>query len=225
MPRRSRFVCEGLPHHITQRGNYRQNVFESREDFQTYCYLFTQYSQKYKVEIVAYCLMNNHVHFVVVPSAADGLARLFNTTHMRYSQYKNLLKHKKGHLWQGRFFSSVMDETYLIFAVRYVERNPVRARMVKNAWDYVWSSARQHVNLERDPILKTTGRQRILQLLGKNSDWRTYLGKEDKVMLETIRTNTSKGLVIGSDNFIEMLEQKTGMVLKEGKPGRPKTKK
>lgn len=222
MPRRGRFVLVGMAHHVTQRGNYRQNVFENRNDFQEYCYLFSRYAQKYKVEIVAYCLMNNHVHFIVIPQTQQGLARLFNTTHMRYSQYKNRLKGQKGHLWQGRFYSSVLDEAHLLRAVRYVEQNPVRAKMVKQVGDYVWSSARQHLDLEREPILKTTCKRKILELLGKESDWKTYSQQEDKMVAEKIRNGTRKGTVIGADDFIDLLEKKTGMNLKEGRPGRPK---
>lgn len=129
MPRRPRFVCEGLPHHVTQRGNYRQNVFNNDKDFRTYSYLVKEYMVKYEVDILAYCFTRNHVHFVAVPKTKLGFSRFFNVVHMRYSQYKNINENKKGHLWQNRFFSSVMDERHLFYAVRYVEQNPMRAKM------------------------------------------------------------------------------------------------
>lgn len=130
MPRRARFVCEGEPHHVTQRGNYQQYILENDDDFRKYSYLVSEYAPRYGVSIIAYCFMNNHVHFIVVPRSKAGLSQFFNVVHMRYSQYKNLMRRKKGHLWQSRFFSSVLDDSYLISAVRYVEQNPVRAKLV-----------------------------------------------------------------------------------------------
>jgi putative transposase len=220
MPRRPRFVCEGEPHHVTQRGNYRQNIFENDEDFRRYSYLVAHYVPIYGIAILAYCLMSNHVHFIVVPKAKDDFSLFFNVVHMRYSQYKNTNRKKVGHLWQGRFYSSVLDDNYLLSAVRYVEQNPVRAKMVQRPWDYIWSSAREHVNLARDPIIHTSSVNKILDMAGKES-WREYLIEENEKLNDVIRQKTLKGSVLGSDQFIDNLEQKTGIKLKEGKAGRP----
>ena len=129
MPRIARAVAPGYPHHVTQRGNYRQIVFEDEEDFQQYKTWLKDYSGKFGLKIWAYCLMNNHVHFVCVPTKEYSLAKTFNTLHMRYSQYINRKKGAKGHLWQGRFFSCSLDEIHLYAAVRYIENNPVRAKI------------------------------------------------------------------------------------------------
>lgn len=127
MPRLARVVGIGLPHHITQRGNYRQSVFNSDDDRSRYLRWVAEYSGKHGLAVLAYCLMGNHVHFIAVPALEDSLARVFNSAHMRYSQYFNW-KHKvSGHLWQARFFSCVLDSGRLLAAARYVERNPVRA--------------------------------------------------------------------------------------------------
>ena len=220
MPRRARLVVTGMPHHVTQRGNYRQNVFESRRDYQRYCYWASQYALNYQVEILAYCLMTNHVHFIVVPHATDGLARFFNATHMRYSQYKNENHKRRGHLWQGRFYSSVLDGVHLLRAVRYVEQNPVRAGIVKKPGDYVWSSAREHLGVERAPVLKAAGAHKMLNI-GKKEDWNIFLGQEDYQMADLMRQKTQKGGVIGTDEFIERLEARMGIMLKDRKAGRP----
>ena len=145
MPRQSRLVIPDIPHHIVQRGNYKQEIFQRESDFKIYCQWFKEYSEKYCLETYAYCLMTNHVHFIVVPRTEDGLARVFNTLHMRYAQYINKRKGVTGHLWQGRFFSCLLDETHLYRAIRYVERNPVRAKMTSEAWGYKWSSASEHI--------------------------------------------------------------------------------
>ena len=104
MPRKPRFVYEGEPHHVTQRGNYQQNILENDEDFRKYSYLVAEYASKYGIKILAYCLMNNHVHFVVIPKTKVGFSLFFNIVHMRYSQYKNLHRKKKGHLPQRTRF-------------------------------------------------------------------------------------------------------------------------
>lgn len=220
MPRRPRFVCEGEPHHVTQRGNYQQNIFENDEDFRKYSYLVAQYAPKYGITILAYCLMNNHVHFIVVPKTKGCFSRFFNVVHMRYSQYKNINKNKIGHLWQSRFYSSVLDDAYLLSAVRYVEQNPVRAKIVQKPWDYVWSSAREHINVARSPIIHTNSVHKILKMSGKES-WIDYLTEDNEKLNDIIRRKTLKGIVLGSDQFIGDLEERTGIKLKEGKPGRP----
>jgi putative transposase len=222
MPRQPRLVLEGMPHHVTQRGNYRQKIFESHKDFQRYSYWIMEYAVKYKVQIIAYCLMSNHVHFIVEPTTKDGLALLFNMTHMRYSQYKHAQKDKKGHLWQGRFYSSVLDDVHLIMAVRYVERNPVRACIVPKASDYIWSSARFHAGLEQEPIIPTYGRERIRRICSSEQSWLEYLNEEDEAVSALIREKTQKGGVIASKENISSIEQKFGIILQEKKKGRPK---
>jgi putative transposase len=225
MPRRLRVVCPGRAHHVIARGNYRQNVLEQFKDFKQYCYWVKEYQHKYGLDVVSYCLMNNHVHFILVPKDEDGLSRLFNALHMRYSQYKNGRMHKKGHLWQGRYSSSIIEERgYLLRVVRCVEQNPVRAKMVEKAWDYVWSSARTHVGIDKDPIIKTVGCKQILDQLGGVVTWKEYLCGIEASVDEEIRTSTHKGYVIGSEGFAHKMEQEMGTRLTPGKVGRPKKK-
>ena len=129
MPRSARTVAVNYPHHITQRGNFRQNVFEDDIDKKNYLAWIEEYSRRYGLTLLSYCLMQNHVHFIAIPHKEDSLARTFNTAHMRYSQYYNKKINTAGHLWQGRFFSCVMDDKHLLAATRYIERNPVRAHL------------------------------------------------------------------------------------------------
>jgi len=223
MPRKLRVVRPGHAHHVIARGNYRQNVLEQFEDFQQYCYWVKEYQHKYELEVVSYCLMNNHVHFILVPKNEEGLSRFFNALHMRYSQYKNGKINKKGHLWQGRYFSSIVQEReYLLRVVRYVEQNPVRAQMVDKTWDYAWSSARTHVGIDKDPIIRTIGHKKILDELGGMVTWQEYLSSEESSVDEVIRTSTHKGYIIGSEDFAEQMEKETGVKLTPGKVGRPK---
>ena len=153
MPRQPRLVFPKLPHHNTQRGNYRQNVFENSADFRKYSYWMVEYAEKYNVKILSY-VMSNHVHFIVILSNPCDLAQLFKIVHMRYSYYKNSAQSMTGHLWQGRFYSNVLDVAYLLRAMRYVERNPSRAGMVNKPWEYIWSSTREMLDWKKNRSLK-----------------------------------------------------------------------
>jgi putative transposase len=130
MPRLARVVLPDIPYHITQRGNRREDVFFCDADREFYLTLLQEYCEKYQVEVWAYCLMTNHIHLILKPFKSDGLQKVLKPLHMRYAQYINKKQGWKGHLWQGRFFSSALDESYVYSAIRYIEQNPVRARMV-----------------------------------------------------------------------------------------------
>lgn len=222
MPRIARTVCAGIPHHVTQRGNRRGQVFFTDEDRRVYLEWLREYAEKHEVDVLAYCLMTNHVHLVVVPAAADGLHRALKPLHMRFAQRLNRARGWKGHLWQGRYFSSALDEPYLWAAIRYVERNPVRARMAERAESYPWSSAGAHCGLRSDPVLtlKPLWQRRFERI----SDWSAWLAEGDEEhSLEMLRRHADKGLPCGSTAFIETLEKVTGRPLRYRPQGRPKT--
>jgi len=127
MPRIARLVVPGYPHHVTQRGNRRQRAFFNSQDYLAYLELVASAKEETRCEIRAYCLMPNHVHFVIVPEHKDGLADLFKEAHRRYTRRINFRENWRGHLWQERFHYFVMDEKHLNATVRYVELNPVSA--------------------------------------------------------------------------------------------------
>ena len=127
MARLARLVVPGLPHHVTQRGNRRQQTFFCEEDYAAYVELMADWCKERGVEIWGYCLMPNHVHLIAVPRSEEGLARAVGEAHRRYTRRINFREKWRGYLWQGRFASFVMDEPYLLAAARYVELNPVRA--------------------------------------------------------------------------------------------------
>ena len=124
MSRLARVVVPGIPHHIIQRGNRRQNTFFKRTDYLEYIQLMSEWCGKCDVEIWAYCLMSNHVHMIAVPDDTRGMVIGIGEAHRRYTRMINFRKSWRGHLWQGRFLSYPMDEKYLLTAVRYIERNP-----------------------------------------------------------------------------------------------------
>lgn len=221
MPRLARTVFARVPHHITQRGNRREAVFFSDDDRKTYLAWLSAYAHKHRVEILAYCLMTNHVHLVAVPKTDDGLQKVLKPLHMRYAQRVNRARGWKGHVWQGRYFSSPLDESYLWAAVRYVERNPVRAGMVKRAEDYAWSSAAGHCRLKEDSVL-TTKRAWKAQI-ASIENWSSWLAEGDDLeQLDMLRRNTDKGLPCGPEKFIRRLERRVGRDLRYRPRGRPK---
>src|SRR5260370_19987242 len=124
MARIARIVVPGLPHHVTQRGNRRERVFFEPGHYALYRALLSAACRKADVGVWAYCLMPNHVHLILVPAEATGLARALGDTHRRYTGYVNARARQTGHLFQGRFGSAVMDQRHLLAAARYVSLNP-----------------------------------------------------------------------------------------------------
>ena len=131
MARLARVVAPGLPHHVTQRGNRRQQTFFGDEDYRAYKDLLAEHCREAEVAIWAYCWMPNHVHLILVPQSAEGLRQGLGEAHRRYTRRVNLREGWRGYLWQGRIASFPLDETHLLAAGRYVELNPLRAGLVK----------------------------------------------------------------------------------------------
>ncbi len=221
MPRQARVVFPNIPHHIIQRGNRREDVFFSDNDRKQYLEWLKEYCKEYKVEILAYCLMTNHIHLLAVPSTEDGLQRVLKPLHMRYAQKINRERGWKGHFWQGRYFSSPLDGEYLLFATRYIERNPIRVKKVRKAENYKWSSARGHCGIIQDDIL--TKKMKWLNKYKGIDNWRQWLSiKEEKEKTDLIRRNTEKGIPTGSGRFIRRLEKLADRVLEYRPIGRPR---
>ena len=221
MPRLARIVCARVPHHITQRGNRREDVFYTDADRRAYLTWLHEYAEKYAIDILGYCLMTNHIHVVAVPATKEGLQQAFKPLHMRFAQHINRARGWKGHLWQGRFFSSALDEAYLWAALRYVERNPVRAKIVRKAENYSWSSAPAHCGLKADPVLTTKAFWR--KQFDSIGNWSAWLAQGDEPQqLEVLRRNVDKGLPCGSAKFVQRLEKLAGRTLQFRPRGRPR---
>ncbi len=218
MPRVARIIARDYPYHVTQRGNYRQIVFESDSDYRQYLAWLEEYSKKYSLDIWSYCLMSNHIHFVCVPRNDNSLSRTINTLHMRYSQYYNRKKGVTGHLWQGRYHSSILDERHLYAAIRYVEKNPVRAGLVQKPEDYKWSSARGHCGIVSDDILSNT-----CHLCNEIDNWSQYLREyESEEVVKRLKTNIKSGNPCGDEDFKKGIEAVIGRVINVRPRGRPR---
>ena len=214
MARMARVVVPDLPHHVTQRGNRRQQTFFSPQDYVAYMSLLSTAKADAGVGIWAYCLMPNHVHLVVVPAQPDSLSRLFRDAHLRYTRRVNFREGWSGHLWQERFHSFVMDERHLLSTVRYTELNPVRAGLCNSPENWPWSSVHAHLCGADDTLVEVTPMMRRI------SDWRSYLGSaEPDAELDTIRTHARTGRPAGDETFVRQLEIRTGRRLRKQKTG------
>ncbi len=221
MPRIGRIVAVGHPHHITQRGNYRQKIFSNNADRKKYLSFLKDECNRYGLAILAYSLMPNHIHFIALPSKKDSMAKVFKYTHMKYSQYYNKKMRAQGHLFQGRFFSSVMDELYTLSCARYIERNPVRAKMVEKPYLWEWSSAKVHCGID---IFDVLGVNKLFDYIEETQKtWKAFIempGNPDEI--KQIREQTRRGRLLGDSNFIKNLEIKLNRFLRLKPRGRPK---
>jgi len=218
MARLARVVIPGLPHHLTQRGNRRGDIFFSAKDRRKFLSLLSESIRSGDVRVWAYCLMSNHIHLVLVPSTEDSLGLSMRRINSLYATYLNREQGWSGHVWENRFFSTPLDEAHSWTAVRYVERNPVRAGLAKNAEDYPWSSARTHCGLARDPIVSGD-----LEKAGCVGDWREWLQIPEDEAATTVREKTNTGRPCGNEIFTRRLEKLVGRPLSPRKAGR-KTK-
>jgi putative transposase len=214
MARLARIVVPGMPHYITQRGNRAQPTFFREDDYKTYLELMSEWCEKHRVEIWAYCLMPTHVHLIAVPRSEDGLWRAIGEAHRRYTRHVNFREKWRGYLWQGRFASFVLAKPYLLAAARHVELNPVRAKLVAAPGDYRWSSARAHLKRRDDCLVKVSP---LLEMAG---GWRRLLARAlSEEELEQIRSHERTGRVLGDDAFQKRLEKRLGRTVRRQKPG------
>ena len=219
MPRTARLVVPGLPHHVTQRGNRRQQVFFRAEDYQLYRRLFSEACSSAGVAVLAYCLMPNHVHHILVPPSEGSLAGAIKAAHQKYTWAINRRERWSGYLWQGRFASAPMDGQHLLEAARYIELNPVRARLAVTPEAWTWSSAGAHLSGRTDGLADPK------PLLDLVPDWRAFLAaamEADQFRCEIEKSEQAlrAGWPQGSAAFVSNLERRTGRLLKPQKPGR-----
>lgn len=218
MSRIPRIVAVGFPHHIIQRGNNRQKVFFAQANRRKYLDLLKEYSQKWNASILAYCLMDNHIHLLIRPQNQESLAKLMQGVTLSYTKYHNKRYNKTGRLWESRYYSCVVDEEDYLWAVaRYIEQNPVRARIVRRAEDYPYSSASGHIKGTKDEILNE-----ILLLEEERSDYIKFVKASiPEREIKSIRLSTKRGKPLGDAGFIAKIGRLLNIDFRNKKPGRP----
>jgi putative transposase len=219
MPRISRAVAAGFPHHVIQRGNNREEIFFEKDDRKKYLSLLKKYAAKWTSPVMAYCLMSNHVHLLTKPESEESLFKMMQGLTLCYTQYMNRTYGRTGRLWESRYHSCIVDhEKYLWAVARYIEQNPVRSGMVEKAEDYPYSSALAHVKGSKDTVLEEdlfTNDRRQDYILLLRSDMH---GKE----IERLRYATRTGRPLGTEGFVVEMERKLERRLLQRPKGRPR---
>lgn len=226
MPRRSRVVVPGYPHHIVQRGHNRQTVFFTEDDRSAYITTLREFREELGVQIHAYCLMTNHVHLIVNPgSDPTKLSSLMKRLAGRHTRRLNRLRRRTGTSWEGRFkCSPIESDAYLLACARYIDLNPVRARIVEQPEEYAWSSFRARTGLSVCPWLDPDP---CFLALGPTGEQRQQRYREfvmrgiPKLELDFLRTAVTRNQLTGSDAFSLEIEQLTGARILNRPPGRP----
>ena len=224
MPRRARNYLVGLPYHLVQRGNNREPCFIEPENYQFYLQLWQELSLRYGVEVHAYCLMTNHIHFLATPLKEGSLSNTMKVVGSRYAQYINLKYGRTGTLWEGRHRSSlVQSDRYLFTCYRYIELNPVRASMVKHPGEYQWSSFA--CNAWGKSGLVTPHARYLALGMDQQERQAAYLELFQTDLapshLHRIRVAAHYSYPVGDDRFCQRIEQCYGIKLGQAKRGRP----
>jgi putative transposase len=212
MGRTGRVVIGGIPHHIIQRGNRRQRIFFSASDYEAYIQVIRERCDRHSTEIWAYCLMPNHVHLIAVPHRPEELGRAIGEAHRYYAVRVNMKRNWVGHLWRQRFSSYPMDEDHLLTAARYIEMNPVVARLASRPEGWRWSSAMAHLSARDDNLVA------VEPLLKRVPDWRGFLAHESG-NTGVHEEHEGTGLPLGDSAFVEHCEQLMGRILRPQKRG------
>lgn len=215
MARLARIVVPDTPHHVTQRGNRRQPIFLSDDDFELYRELLGEQLRTHAVACWAYCLMPNHVHLILTPPSGDALARAIGETHRRYTAFFNARARTTGHLFQGRFHSAALDEPYLLGALRYLAFNPVKAKLARRPQDWRHSSVRAHLRGRSDALVATAS---VREIVPRFSDL-LNLSPAELRALKAPETLSANGRPLGSPAFIAAAEAKLGRTLAPRKRG------
>ncbi|MFH1282767.1 MAG: transposase [bacterium] len=228
MPRFARHTISDIPYHVIHRGNNRQKIFFSDPDYKYFLSLLKEAKKKYPCRLYAYALMFNHFHLLLEPSHnSQNLAKFIKLIAQKYAQYINKQKKRTGTLWEGRFkSSSVSKDNYLLACSRYIELNPVRARLVKNPQEYHWSSYRFKTGeahsdnlLDQDPLYHDLGTSNIERQENYEKWFKESIPEGE---WDFLRKAIAKGGVFGNIQFKEKLEKFLGKKFDLREKGRPR---
>jgi putative transposase len=226
MPRHARFILSDIPLHVIQRGNNRQAIFFADEDYRRYLDVLHVTAGRTGCAIHAFCLMTNHVHLLLTPTSETSCAALMKQVGQQHAQYVNRTYRRSGTLWEGRFRSApVQAEDYLLACQRYIELNPVRARMVARPGDYRWSSYGVHAE-GRGGDLPLRSHALYLGLgpdaVTRQAAWRALVEEPlDPALIEEIRVATNGGFALGNAAFAAQIAAALGRRVTRGEAGRP----
>lgn len=225
MARLPRLTLPGYPHHIIQRGNNRQAIFATKADYQTMLDLLAENARKFDVAVHAYVLMSNHFHLLATPHTADGLPQMMQAVGRRYVRYFNDSQRRSGTLWEGRYKSTLIQtERYLLACMVYIDLNPVRAGLVRQAGDYPWSSYGHYTGLRSDKLITP---HPLVWELGNTPFAREAAYAElvqgglNPVQQAALTDSVLRGWALGEPDFVAELQKRTQRRLAKISAGRP----
>ena len=226
MARLPRLDLPNVTQHIVQRGNDRQACFAKDVDFLRYRQELWEAATKHRCQIHAYVLMTNHVHLLATSFEAGGTSRMMQAIGRRYVSSFNARHRRTGTLWEGRFKSALVDsDRYLLTCYRYIELNPVRARMVPHPRDYRWSSHLANAEGAHDPCIFPHAAYLTLGKTGEErmAAYRTLFDTAvDEGQIEELRIHTQQQKAWGSDRFRQQIEALTNRAVIVRPRGRPR---
>ena len=227
MPRLPRLCPVGIPVHLIHRGHDRNACFACDSDYLSYLCLLTEGAQFYGVDVHAWVLMTNHVHILATPKFDKSVSKLMQHVGSHYTRYFNRMYRRTGTLWEGRFKSCLVEEeTYFLICQRYIELNPVRAKMVCEPGSYRWSSYRTN---GLGKLSKLTVPHLVYTALGTTDKVRQYNYRGlfsdvlDAEELDNLRKATQRGMAFGSNLFKDQIENLYERRVRPEKPGRKST--
>jgi len=221
MPRIARIIGTDYPHHIVQRGNNRQTIFFDDADRELYLRLLIKYTKECLCRISSYCMMKNHTHLLLIPEKTQSLARMMQKLSLTFTQHINKKYDRTGRLWECRFYSSIIDkESYLMSVCRYIERNPVRAKIIEDPIEYKWSSARYILSEDAAEWLQPAWTDYY-----KKDEYMKFLNEqESEEGIGKIESSLFKGVPLGTVKFVNKISEELGISLGTRPRGRPARK-
>jgi putative transposase len=224
MPRQPRFVIPDQPQHVIQRGNNRTRTFLDPSDYRDYLDWMQDACVRHGTLVHAYVLMTNHVHLLMTPREDDGISAVMQSVGRHYVAYFNRKYRRTGTLWEGRYRATLIDtERYLLSCYRYVELNPVRAKLVADPGRYIWSSHRANALGMDDPLVtahpryEALGREPGARAEAYRSLFRSDL---DPATIGVIRDSTNHGWLLGDlpPSTARRLNRRAHRLVRRGRP-------
>jgi putative transposase len=226
MPRLPRPIADGLTYHALNRGNNRGAVFEAAEDYLLFLKALGQTQKRYPFRLYGYCLMTDHFHLLLAPEPGQSVSRILQSLTVAHTWHYHRSQRTNGHVWQGRFKSPVVqDDDHALILLRYIEANPLRARMVTDLATYPWSSYRWHGMGAAEPLLS---RLPVWDRLGatdrqRRANWRRWVHTPlSERELAAVRRSVVSGRPYGSEAWVARQASALGLRLDARPRGRPR---
>lgn len=225
MARLPRLTVPGYPHHIIQRGNNRQAIFDDAADYELLLALLEEQSKKHGVAIHAYVLMSNHLHLLATPETAEGIPMMMQAVGRTYVRRFNQRHGRSGTLWEGRYKSTLIQaERYLLACMVYFDLNPVRAGLVAEPADYPWSSHHHYIGRRSDRLVTPhalyweMGNTPFSRDAAYSELVRSGIGAEQQ---RALTDSALRGWALGEPDYVADLQRRTARRLTKAQAGRP----